>query len=77
MKQLYRAKPFFPQEDHGYILDSWKEILDTGMFIQGKYVSEFEKEFALYCGTKYAIATNSGATALEVALRASGIEGKK
>ena len=77
MKQLYRAKPFFPQEDHGYILDSWKEILDTGMFIQGKYVNEFEKEFALYCGTKYAIATNSGATALEVALRASGIEGKK
>jgi len=77
IKQLYRAKPFFPQEDHGYILDSWKEILDTGMFIQGKYVSEFEKEFALYCGTKHAIATNSGATALEVALRASGIEGKK
>jgi perosamine synthetase len=77
MKQLYRAKPFFPQEDHGYILDSWKEILDTGMFIQGKYVSEFEKEFASYCGTKHAIATNSGATALEVALRASKIEGKK
>lgn len=77
MKQLYRAKPFFPQEDHGYILDSWREILNTGMFIQGKYVSEFEKEFALYCGTKHAIATNSGATALEVALRASGIEGKK
>lgn len=77
MKQLYRAKPFFPQEDHGYILDSWNEILNTGMFIQGKYVSEFEKEFASYCGTKHAIATNSGATALEVALRASGIEGKK
>lgn len=76
-KQLYRAKPFFPQEDHKFILDSWKEILDTGMFIQGKYVSEFEKEFAKYCGTEYAIATNSGATALEVALRASGIENKK
>jgi len=77
MKQLYRAKPYFPQEDHGYILDSWNEILNTGMFIQGKYVSEFENEFASYCGTKHAIATNSGATALEVALRASKIEGKK
>ena len=77
MKQLYRAKPFFPQEDHEFILNSWKEILDTGMFIQGKYVNELEQKFASYCGVKHAIATNSGATALEVALRASGIEGKK
>lgn len=76
-KPLYRAKPFFPEEDHPYILNTWKEILDTGMFIQGKYVSEFENLFATYCGTKYAIATNSGATALEVALRATGITGKK
>ena len=75
--KLYRAKPFFPEEDKPYITQAWKEILDTGMFIQGKYVSEFENLFAEYCGTKYAIATNSGATALEVALRATGIEGKK
>ncbi len=47
------------------------------MFIQGKYVTEFENLFAEYCGTKYAIATNSGATSLEVMLRASNIEGKK
>src|SRR6056300_1057338 len=75
--KLYRAKPFFPEEDKPYITQAWKEILDTGMFIQGKYVSEFENLFAEYCGTEYAIATNSGATALEVALRATGIEGRK
>ena len=75
--KLHRAKPYFPKKDHKDILTAWKEILDTGMFIQGKYVNEFEKQFAEYCGTKYAIATNSGATALEVALRATGIEGKK
>ena len=40
-------------------------------------MQEFEELFADYCGTKYAIATNSGATALEVMLRATGIEGKK
>ena len=77
MNNLYRAKPFFPEQDHGYIMDAWKQILESGMFIQGKYVSEFEKLFAGYCGTEFAIATNSGATALEVALRATGIEGKK
>jgi len=77
MNNLYRAKPFFPEQDHGYIMDAWKQILESGMFIQGKYVSEFEKLFAEYCGTEFAIATNSGATALEVALRATGIEGKK
>ena len=47
------------------------------MFIQGKYVKQFEDLFAELCGTKYAIATNSGATALEVMIRATGIEGKK
>ena len=76
-KKLYRAKPCIPQEDKPYIQDAWSNILDTGMFIQGKYVTEFENLFAEYCGTKYAIATNSGATSLEVMLRASNIEGKK
>jgi perosamine synthetase len=47
------------------------------MFIQGKYLEEFEKLFAEYCGTKHAIATNSGATSLEVMIRASGLEGGK
>ena len=75
--KLYRAKPYFPEEDHPFIIDAWKQILDTGMFISGKYVTEFENKFAAYCGTKYAIATSTGATALEVALRATGIEGKK
>jgi dTDP-4-amino-4,6-dideoxygalactose transaminase len=77
MNKIIRVKPCIPAEDKPLILAAWKDILDTGMFIEGKYVSDFEKKFAAYCGTKYAIATSSGATALEVALRASGIEGKK
>jgi perosamine synthetase len=76
-KKLYRAKPYFPEDDKVEILEAWKGILDSGMFIQGKYVEEFEKLFAEYCGTKYAIATNSGATSLEVMIRASGLEGGK
>jgi len=76
-KKLYRAKPFLPKEDRLWIEQAWREILDTGMFIQGKYVTQFEELFAEYCGTKYAIATNSGATALEVMLRATNVEGRK
>lgn len=76
-KKIYRAKPYFPEDDKAEILEAWKGILDSGMFIQGKYVEEFEKLFAKYCGTKHAIATNSGATSLEVMIRASGLEGGK
>ena len=39
----------------------------------GKYISEFEKGFAAYCGTKYGVATTSGTTALHLALAALGI----
>jgi perosamine synthetase len=39
----------------------------------GKYIAEFEKGFAAYCGAKYGIATTSGTTALHLALAALGI----
>jgi perosamine synthetase len=38
-----------------------------------KYVEEFEDKFAKYCNCKYGIATNSGTTALHLALAALGI----
>lgn len=39
----------------------------------GNFVSEFESEFSRYCGVKSGIATNSGTTALHLALEALGI----
>ncbi|MBJ7354200.1 MAG: DegT/DnrJ/EryC1/StrS family aminotransferase [Thermoleophilaceae bacterium] len=39
----------------------------------GPYIEEFERRFAEYCGVRHAITTSSGATALEVLLRAAGI----
>jgi perosamine synthetase len=38
-----------------------------------KYVEEFEEKFARYCGCKYGVATNSGTTALHLALVTIGI----
>lgn len=75
--KLYRAKPYIPQEDKETILSEWKNILDTGMFIQGKNVEKLETIVAEYCGVKHAIATSSGGTALEVALMATKIKNKK
>ena len=77
MNKLLRSKPYIPESDQPEIVKNLEEVVKNGMFIQGKYVSMLEKSFAEYCGTKYAVATNSGATALEVSLRATGIEGKK
>ena len=41
---------------------------------KGKYIEEFEREFAKYCGVKYGVATANGTVALHLALKALGIE---
>ncbi|MEI6040049.1 MAG: DegT/DnrJ/EryC1/StrS family aminotransferase [Candidatus Berkelbacteria bacterium] len=54
-------------------IDAVVAVMKTGMLAQGPKVAEFEEAFAKFIGTKYAIATSNGTTALEVALRAYGI----
>ena len=49
------------------------EVMRSGSYILGKNNKAFEEEFAAYCGTKYAVALNSGTDALHVALRALDI----
>jgi perosamine synthetase len=48
-------------------------VLRSGQIAQGPRVEEFEKAFASYIGTKYAVAVNSGTAALHLALMAAGI----
>lgn len=43
-------------------------------FIGGKAIGEFEKNFAQYCGTKYAIGVSNGTDALKLSLAALKIE---
>jgi dTDP-4-amino-4,6-dideoxygalactose transaminase len=50
------------------------EVLDSRMLASGKYVEDFEKAFAAYCGSKYAVANANGTTALHAALLACGIK---
>ena len=63
------AKPQIGDEEKQAVM----EVLDSGIIAQGPRVKAFEEGFAEMCGTKYAIATSSGTTALHVALLAHGI----
>ena len=47
-------------------------IRDTA-FVGGKYVDQFEEEFAHFCHAKYCIGVGNGTDALYIALRALGI----
>lgn len=46
----------------------------SGWFILGPRVAEFEKEFAAYCGAKFAVGVGSGTEALHLSLVAAGIK---
>ncbi|RLG31797.1 aminotransferase DegT [Methanosarcinales archaeon] len=69
------AKIYFPEEDRKELLRQIDEILASGQLTLGKYTKEFEERFAAYVGTKYAIAVNSGTSALEISLRALDVKG--
>ncbi len=48
-------------------------VLESGQFILGKEVAQFETEVAKHLGVKYAVGVNSGTDALMIGLRALGI----
>ena len=73
--QIPAAKIYFPEEDRTELLEQIDEILESGQLTLGKYTKEFEERFAEYVGTKYAIAVNSGTSALEIPLRALDVKG--
>ncbi len=49
------------------------EVIDRGAFAGGPFVSDFEREFATFCGCEHAIGVGSGTEALWLVLLALGI----
>jgi dTDP-3-amino-2,3,6-trideoxy-4-keto-D-glucose/dTDP-3-amino-3,4,6-trideoxy-alpha-D-glucose/dTDP-2,6-dideoxy-D-kanosamine transaminase len=56
------------------VLAAWKALLDQGIFIGGAPVEQFENAFARYCGAAHCVAVANGTDALELSLRAVGVE---
>ncbi|NOU32488.1 MAG: DegT/DnrJ/EryC1/StrS aminotransferase family protein, partial [Polyangiaceae bacterium] len=63
------SRPFIGEEEKKAVL----EVLDSGMIVQGPRTAALEDAFAKVVGTKHAVATSSGTTALHLALLANGI----
>ena len=52
------------------LVDAMTRVLDSGWYIQGEEVRQFEQEFAKYCDTKYCVGVANGLDALTLTLRA-------
>lgn len=66
----------YSDQDIEFIQTGILEVIKSGYLTMGKKVAEFERLFADFIGTRYAVAVNSGTSALEIPLRALCVEGK-
>ena len=53
---------------------AWAEVLDDGRFVGGPQVAAFEREFVDHVGTAHCVGVGNGTDALELVLRALGID---
>jgi dTDP-3-amino-3,4,6-trideoxy-alpha-D-glucose transaminase len=64
--RMDRADPALLEE----LLATVREVAEQGAFTLGSHVEEFERDFADYCETDFAVGVSSGTEALALALRA-------
>lgn len=69
MKQIPYATQWIEEDDILAVADA----LRSSNLTQGPLVEEFEKSIAQYCGVKYAVAVNSGTSALHISCLAAGV----
>ena len=55
------------------VLRVTSEVYDSQYFILGKRVDDFERDFAAYCHSRYAVGVSSGTDALLIALMVLGV----
>ncbi|QCT04499.1 DegT/DnrJ/EryC1/StrS aminotransferase [Paenibacillus algicola] len=71
VKRIPLAGPVLNGNEREYVID----CIDTGWIsANGKYVNEFERQFAEYCGVKHAISCANGTVALHLPLVAYGVQ---
>ncbi len=67
---------WYTQAEIDAVVESLKESMDwtVGFGPNSKTIEDFENAFAKYCGAKYAVATNSCGTAIDMALMCLDLE---
>lgn len=65
------SQPSITQKEIDYVTDAIKSGWVSSL---GKYIDQFEAEFAAFCGVKHAIAVSNGTVAIHLALVALGIK---
>ena len=61
------------QQIKSEVFAAFQKVYDSNAFSEGAYVEEFERKFAAFCGTKYAVGVNNGTSALHLSMLALGI----
>ena len=67
-KKFTVASPYFSDLDIKFIQSKIKSIL-KGKLSTGPYTKEFEKKFANFVGSKYAVFLNTCTSALEISIQ--------
>lgn len=70
IQKIPYGKQFISQEDTDAVI----EALHSDFLTQGPRIAEFEKNFAAYIGSKYAVAVSNGTAALHLPLLAIGLK---
>lgn len=68
------VRPTLP--DHGPVLRSFGEILDSGILTNGPTVRSFEEQAAAYLGITHVVAVSSCTAGLMLVLQAMGVRGR-
>ena len=78
IQKIYNTKDFIPLHEPRFIGKEKKYLNDcidsTFVSSVGKYVGQFEKNFASYIGSKYVVATVNGTSALHIALLLTNVK---
>jgi len=65
------SQPSISEKDIAYVNDAVRSGWVSSI---GRYVEEFERRYAEFCGTRYALTTSNGTVALHLALVCAGVQ---
>lgn len=68
------SRPLLDKTETDYVLSALADEAISGLY--GQYIDKFEKDFSNYSDCSYGVATNSGTSALHLALASLGIGNK-